>query len=49
MGKAGKLALKAAAKAMSTEKGLEFDMDGLNGFRDWDIIRSFTESFADNL
>jgi len=49
MGKAGKLALKVAAKAMSTEKGLEFNMNGLNDFRDWDKIRSFAESFADKI
>lgn len=49
VGKTGKLALKLAAKGMSAEKGLQFDMDGRNDFRDWDKIRSFAENFVDKL
>lgn len=49
IGKAGRLALKLAAKGMSAEKDLQFDMNGRNDFRDWEKIRSFAENFADKL
>ena len=49
IGKAGKLALKAAALALTKEKGLKIDTNERNDFRDWDKIRSFAEKFADIL
>lgn len=49
LGKAGRLALKAAALALQKEKGIEIDKSSCNDFRDWDKIRSFTESFAEKL
>lgn len=48
-GKIGKLALKAAAVEIKNEKGIEFDMQGLNDFRNWDKIRNFSISFAEKL
>ena len=49
MGKATKSIMKAAAKGMQEDMGLEFDKEGCNDFRDWDRIAKFTESFSDLL
>jgi len=47
VGRAGMLALKATAFGLEKDKGMTFDKEGCNDFRDWDKIRSFAESFAD--
>jgi len=49
VGKTGKLTLKAVALGLRNEKGMEIDMSGCNDFRDWDKVRSFTESFSNIL
>ena len=49
MGKATKSIMKAAAKGMQEDMGLEFDKEGCNDFRDWDRIAKFGESFSDLL
>jgi len=46
MGKATKSIMKAAAKGMQEDMGLEFDKEGCNDFRDWDRIAKFAEEFA---
>ncbi len=46
MGKATKSIMKAAAKGMQEDMGLEFDKEGRNDFRDWDRITKFAEEFA---
>jgi hypothetical protein len=38
--------MKAAAKGMQEDMGLEFDKEGCNDFRDWDRIAKFAEEFA---
>ncbi len=46
MGKATKSIMKAAAKGMQEDMGLEFDKEGCNDFRDWDRIAKFADKFA---
>lgn len=49
VGRAGNLALKLTALGLEKDKGIKFDKEGRNDFRDWDKIRSFAESFSDIL
>ena len=46
MGKATKSIMKAAAKGMQEDMGVEIDKEGCNDFRDWDRIAKFAEAFA---
>ncbi len=49
IGRTGRAVLQLAAKGMSAEKGLKFDMNGCNDFRDWDKIRGFAKEFINIL
>lgn len=49
LGKLGRAALKAGAKGMSDEFGIDYSLEECNDYRDWDQIRNFTNEFAELL
>jgi menaquinone-dependent protoporphyrinogen oxidase len=46
LGKIGQAALKAAAQGIKNDKGVQFNFNGYNDFRDRDKIRTFAENFS---
>jgi len=49
MGFLDKRIAKTVMVGLSKDKGLEFDTEGRNDLRDWDMIRDFAHRFAESL